>query len=163
MMKLEVSGESAEEFAKNAMATFGLLAIGLQQVAASQSSPPAAPSSSVSIEPSPSPKPALVADRADDLSVEPASAESLKTSTSMTSAKSGQKTKGPKLDDLHARLSDVITEASARWGGDVKRANAYARKLIREFGVEKLSALKPEQYAEFMELSADYAAGHIAE
>lgn len=95
----------------------------------------------------------LASDKVDDLFVEEASAKPTKTAKNSS--------KGPKLDDLKTRLSEVIVAATERW--DQKRANAYARKLLGAFEVAKLGDLKPEVYETFMAVSEHFVLGTAAE
>lgn len=186
MIRLEVWGETPEQFTENAMKAWGLLAIGLQAALAQVSSPSSAAASSQSRVETPG-------------SGSSSTASSPKMSTSTTSVKSGQKAtvhsdpvddlfagkeatgptpmdgssrqtkksdglksaKGPKLDDLKTRLSEVIVAATERW--DQKRANAYARKLLNEWRAPKLSDLAADQYEIFMRVSSEYLDGTAAE
>lgn len=166
MIKFEVHGATAEEFAENALKAWALLTIGLQNLATLRAAgiqPPQVVSEA-------SQSSTVHSDTVVDLFPENPSASSMKpepkTGSPSTHGTNGAtrstRTKGPKLDDLKARLSDVITAAVDR-GWDIKRANAYAMKMLRELAVGKISDLSPERYADFMSLSEHYVAGTAAE
>jgi len=188
MIKLEVSGETAEEFAQNALQAFGVLAIGLQNAVAqlrsqqadvqtpSTASSPTSTSSTASPPSTPgagTPSPSVPSDKLDDLFVkggpevvpEMEPLENPKVGEASpkpaSSGKASKGTKQPKLDDLKTRLSEVITAAAERW--DVKRANAYARKLLGEYKIAKLGDLDPSLYQNFLGRSAAYVDGNEPE
>src|SRR5580698_4336836 len=148
MIKFEVTGSTPEEFAKNALQAFGLLAIGLQKVAAASTDAPASPEPATATPPSASARPGQqqssaqttttsseMFDKLDTLLDTPAM-EPLENPKLGTSGPKGAKP--PKLEDLKAALAKVITAAAER-GWDMPRSRAYATQLLAYFGAKKLS------------------------
>jgi len=168
MIELTVTGETPEEFAENAMKAWGLLAIGLQSVVnlpRETVAPPTEVMQTTGSENSSSASKGVHSDLVDDLFTESATTldGSSQAPRQSEKPKNGSKSaKGPRLDDLKTRLSDVITAAVGR-GWAVPRANAYARKLLRQWGVEKLGDLPAADYAQFMLDSVPYVDGTAAE
>jgi len=61
-------------------------------------------------------------------------------------------------DDIRPRLR-AIQQAATKRGLDMPATISYIQKLYGPFGIAKAEQLKPEQFAEFMEMSDDYLSG----
>lgn len=165
-IKIEVTGETAEELISNTLRMFGL-----PQVAQLQQSLPANANPVSLAPPGPAvtdyfPESELPGDTPMTEPLEDPKLSKTPENSASSSDQSGslkKSAKPPKLEEIKTRLSEVITAAAER-GWPKERRNHYARELLRDFGATRVTDIDTDQKrAEFMAHSVRYVSGEHPE
>lgn len=168
MIRLEITGEDAAEFHRNAIQTLAAIA-GMRAKPAA--SPPETPQTEpVTVEAvaepaaEPDPFPA-----SDDVSEAPTKPEPKKRGRPAKAADAPAEETAKveiKVDDIRNRVRDVISGFKTTLDKDDEKAEAkavaYTSKLFALFDMKKVSDLPAERYAEFMATSESWLEGKQA-